>query len=357
MSGRRGAEGPSRRAFVGSAVALAACQPAARGQPAGRSLPPLRAVAPFPVGSAIQAEQIDDPDLAALIAAQVSQVTPEWQMKMEYIVGEGGALRFDAPDRIASFAAAKGLRLHGHTLIWYAQTPAAFEALDSQPGPFRDAYANYITTVVGRYRGRAASWDVVNEAVAEDGAGLRDSLWSRRLGAIEHMRLAYELAHAADPVAILFLNDYNLEYLPAKRACFLRLAETLLKAGAPLGGLGTQTHVGLDLPAGAIAAGLSDLASLGLPLHISEMDVSTARFHRLFSSSAELAARQGAVYAEAAKAMAGLPAAQRYALTLWGLRDRDSWRVRENRADTPLLFDDLGRAKPALADFEAALSR
>ncbi len=355
MSGNRAGESQSRRAFIGSAAAVAACHPAARSQPAEQNLPPLRAVAPFPVGSAVQAEQIDDPALAGLIAAQVSQVTAEWQMKMEYIVGPGGALRFDAPDRIATFAAVRGLRLHGHTLVWYAQIPAAFEAIESAPRQFRDAYAKYITTVVARYRGRTVGWDVINEAVAEDGAGLRDSAWSRRLGPIEYMRMAFELAHAADPAAILFLNDYNLEYLPMKRAAFLRLAETLLKAGAPLGGLGTQTHVGLDLRAGAIAGAVRDLAGLGLPIHISEMDVSTARFGGLFPSPAALAARQGEIYAEAARAMVALPDAQRYALTLWGLRDRDSWLVRENGIDAPLLFDNLGRAKPALAQFEAAL--
>jgi endo-1,4-beta-xylanase len=356
LSGSGAGPRPSRRALIGAAAALAACQRPARSQPgAPGRLPALRAVSPFAIGTAIQAEQLADPALAALIGEEVSQVTPEWQMKMEYILQADGRLRFDAPDRIAAFARARGLRLFGHTLVWYAQRPAAFERLGDGPAAFRKAYANYIGAVVGRYRGRAAGWDVVNEAVAEDGAGWRPSLWSDRLGDFEHMRLAFEAAHAADPGAILFLNDYNLESLPAKRATFLRLAEALLKAGAPLGGLGSQTHLAADLPAGVIKAALRDLASLGLAIHISEMDVSIARAGGLLTSRAALAASQAALYEEAARAFADLPHAQRFAITLWGLRDRDSWLTRENPSDTPALFDDQGRPKPAAAAFEAAL--
>lgn len=356
MSGSAGGPGPSRRALIGAAAALAACQRPARGQPRGPAgLAALRAASPFPIGTAIQAEQLDDPVLAALVEREVTQVTPEWQMKMEYILQADGALRFDAPDRIAAFAKARGLRLFGHTLVWYAQRPAAFERLGGDKATFGKAYGDYIGAVVGRYRGRAVGWDVVNEAVAEDGVGWRPSLWSERLGAFEHMRLAFEAAHAADPSAILFLNDYNLESLPAKRTTFLRLAETLLKAGAPLGGLGSQTHLAADLAPGAIGAALRDLASLGLAVHISEMDVSIARAGGLLSSRGALVARQAALYSEAARAFADLPQAQRFAITLWALRDRDSWLTRENASDAPTLFDDQGRAKPAAAAFEAGL--
>jgi endo-1,4-beta-xylanase len=316
-------------------------------------MPPLKSVAPFPVGVAVQAEQLTDPVLGGVVASQFSQLTPEWQMKMEYIVGDSGALRFTAPDAIAEFARGHGLRLFGHTLIWHEQQPKAFVDLDRTT--FRQAYANYIGSVVGRYRGRAVGWDVVNEPVAEDGNGWRDCLWSQRLGPCESLRLAFELARAADPASVLLLNDYNLEYLPAKRATFLRLAEALLKAGAPLGGLGTQTHLAVDLEAGAITAAVRDLASLGLPLHISEMDVSLVRAKRPAELGEEGRARQRALFAEAARSFVTLPPAQRFAMTFWGLRDRDSWLERGDPADEPLLFDDSSRPKPVLAAVEAAL--
>lgn len=341
-----------RRAFVASGLALAACERPANSQPA-QALPPLRSVAPFAIGAAVQAERLSEPAFAALVAREVSQITPEWQMKMEYIVRDDGGFRFDAPDAIAAFARAHGIRLFGHTLVWYDQHPPAFERLDENRVSFRNAYANYIAAVVGRYRGQAVGWDVVNEAVTFDGSGWRDSLWSQRLGSLEHMRLAYELARQADPDAVLLLNDYHLELKPQKRATFMRLAEALLKAGAPLTGLGTQTHVGADLPRGAIRTAITELASLGLPIHVSEMDVSTADMKGLSLDGWEK--RQEAVWVEAVEAFAGLPQAQRFAFTMWGLRDRDSWIRKDIPGDRPLMFDDAGRPKAVTAAFEAAL--
>jgi endo-1,4-beta-xylanase len=346
---------PHRRAVLTGTLALAACQRRADAQPAPADLPPLRTLAPFPVGTCVQAAQLDDPELSALIAAQASQLTAEWEMKMEYIVRDDGSFRFDAPDRIAAFARANGQRLFGHTLVWYAQKPPGFARLDETRAPFAQAYRNYILAVVGRYQGLAAGWDVVNEAVAEDGEGWRDSLWAQRLGKLDHMVAAYHHAREADATVPLFLNDYNLESNPKKRATYLKLAEALLKAGAPLSGLGTQTHIAADLPAGALTAAIRDLASLGLPIHVSEMDVSLTRAQGLFKDPADLRARQARLYAEAAEAFSALPAHQRFAFTLWGLRDRDSWLKRENKADTPILFDDAGRPKPAAAAWARAL--
>lgn len=346
-----------RRGFLASSLALAACAPKAMGQPP-ITLRPLKDAAPFPVGTCIQAAQLEDPALASLVAAQVSQLTPEWELKMEYVVQKDGSLRFDAPDRIAAFAADHAMRFFGHTLIWYAEKPDAFVRLAGGPnsGAFRDAFANYITTVVARYRGRAVAWDVVNEPVAEDGDGWRSSLWSEELGPLGHMVFAYQLARAADPAAELFLNDYNLESNPAKRATFLALAEALLKAGAPLTGLGTQTHVAADLPPGAITAALKDLASLGLKVRIAEMDVSLARAAGFFALRSELEDKQARLYAEAARAYDALPRRQQFDFTFWGLEDGQSWLKRENREDAPLLFDDAGRPKATAAAWERALS-
>jgi endo-1,4-beta-xylanase len=340
----------SRRSVIASTFAVAACSRAVSQTPP--DLPPLKSVAPFAVGTCVQSAQLADPAFADLVADQVSQVTAEWEMKMEYILRPDGSLRFDGPDAIAAFARGRGLRLLGHTIVWYAQTPDAFARLEG--APFRAAFEAYVSAVVGRYRSLAAGWDVVNEAVAEDGDGWRASLWSQRLGDFEHMRLAFELARAADPEAVLFLNDYNLESLPKKRATFLSLAEALMKAGAPIGGVGTQTHVGADMAPGAISDTLKALAGLGLKVRISEMDVSLVRARGLMTSEADLAARQARVFGEAASAFAGLPARQQADFTFWGLKDSQSWLRRENPGDAPLLFDDAGRPKPAAAAWERA---
>lgn len=333
-----------RRAFVGSALALAACNRKADAQPAPVNFPPLRTAA-FPVGACVQAIHLQDPALARLLVEQVSQITPEWEMKMEYIAQPDGSFRFDGPDQIAAFAKAHGLRLFCTTLVWYDQKPEAFLKLDESRVSFADAYRNYILAVVGRYRGQAVGWDVVNEQVAEEGDGWRDSLWSRKLGKLQHMVLAFQHAREADPNAVLFLNDYFLETKPKKRAAFLKLAETLLAAGAPLGGLGTQTHLAADQGPGLIKAAIADLASLGLPIHISEMDVSLQEG----GSRSDRLARQADLYREAAEAFSALPRRQQFAFTTWGLRDKESWRNREDASDTPLLFDADGRPKPAAA--------
>ncbi len=353
-SPKRGAFGAlDRRAVLVSALALTACRPKAQAQ--AIILPPLRSVAGFPVGTCVQAAHLTDPALSQLIATQASQLTAEWEMKMEYIVQDDGTLRFDAPDAIAAFARVNDQRLFGHTLVWYAQKPKTYIEHATNIQAFSRSFGEYIRTVVARYRGITSGWDVVNEAVAEDGNGWRDSLWSQVLGSLDHMVAAYHHAHDADPNVPLFLNDYNLESLPAKRKTFLKLAETLLKAGAPLSGLGTQTHINADLPPGALTAAIKDLASLGLPIHISEMDVSIVRAKGLIKNRLELADKQSKLYAEAAQAFSDLPASQRFAFTHWGLRDADSWLRREDATDTPLLFDDTGRAKPAAAAWAGAV--
>lgn len=354
-----GLKWPARRSVVSGLAALgvAACGRKSHGQDLVAPIdpPPLKSLVRFPIGCAVTVEHLADPAYASLLTRHVSQLTAEWEMKMEYILQDDGSFRFDRPDAIAAFARDHGQRLFGHTLVWYAQNPTAFRPFDGHGAAFASAYRNYIIAVVGRYRGQTAGWDVVNEAVAEHGEGLRDCLWSRNLGQIDYMRRAFDHAREADPDVVLLINDYNLESLPAKRAQFLRLVETLLKSGAPVGGIGTQSHIDAGLAPGAIGASMRDLASLGLPIHVSELDISLNRGRGLLSSDAQLETRQARLAGEMAEAFMALPARQRFAFTLWGLRDKDSWLrgPKENPNppwDAPLLFDDEGRAKPV---FEA----
>ena len=359
---------PSRRGLIGGlgGLALGACgrngDAQARGEPAAPPPPSLKATAPFAVGCAVTLQHLNDPNDAALLVRHFSQITAEWEMKMEYILPDDGGFRFDAPDAIAALARDHGVRLFGHNLIWYAQAAPAFARIDGQPKAFADAYRNYILAVAGRYRDQAVGWDVVNEPVLDDGSGLRDCLWSRNLGGTDYIRRALDHAHEADPGAVLLINDYNLESLPRKRATFMRLIETLLKAGAPISGIGTQTHLATDLPAGTVTAAMRDLASLGLPIHVSELDISLNRDQGLLSSAHDKPARQYRLAHETAEAFAALPPAQRFGFTLWGLRDSESWlrSPKENPTapwDTPLAFDDAGRAKPMLAALSEGFSR
>ena len=348
---------PSRRAVVTQGLtaglalpALAACRDRAQAVPA--PLPPLKDAAPFPVGAAISVGGLEDPAYRQVLLANFSQITADWEMKMEQVLQPDGTFSFAKADLIAAYAREHGLRLHGHNLIWYIYKPAAFEALAHDRSAFERAYGDYIQAVASRYAGQAVGWDVVNEPVAEDGEGYRDCLWRRVFG-MDYVPIALEYARRADPKAVLFLNDYNLESNARKRATFMRLVEDLQRRGAPLGGLGTQTHVQADLEPGAITATVRELASTGLKIHVSEFDV-TLQHPRLMSREAKLDA-EARLAGEAAEALAALPHAQRYGFTTWGVRDRDSWLRHPpndgDGTDAPLLFDDDGRPKPAAAAF------
>ena len=344
---------PSRRLVLGSALALAACGRTAAQAPAAAPAPPLKDSVPAPFGATGMTGQLNDPAWVEAVRRHCAQLTPEWEQKMERTLGPGFTHDFSASDRMVDFARDNGLRLHGHTVIWYSQGGDVFTD-DLPRDRFAAEYDRYISTFVGRYRGRMAGWDVVNEPVAEDGDGLRDCHWSRALGQEGYMVRTFEQAKAADPDAVLFLNEYNLENIPRKGATFLRLVERLLKLGAPIGGIGTQSHLDIEIPAGQITAFMRDAASLGLPIHVSELDFPMQRDGGHLPdlrSTAERRAQQVARVGELAEAFALLPERQRYAFTTWGLRDPDSWLVRaegRNRPDeSALLLDGQGRPNPA----------
>ena len=355
---------PSRRRILAGlpAVALAACDraPVQAQDIAIDPRPALRDVAGFPVGVCASTTELADPDFVALALGQFSQVTPTWEMKMERILAAGGGMQFEAADAIADFCRQHGLALHGTTLVWYSQDPPAFEQVAGDRAAFAKALRTYVLTVVDRYRGLARGWDALNEAVAEDGHGYRGGIWSRVLGE-DYARMAFDLAHEADPDAVLFLNDYNLEILPAKLDSFQRLLERLLNAGAPVGGVGTQSHLEADLPPGEASRAIRALARFGLPIHVSELDISTRVKGLSFASPAQRLRSQARVAGELAEAFMDLPPAQRYAFTVWGARDKDSWlRYPPNAgdgSDQPLLFDDQGAPKPAFGAVRQAFLR
>ena len=351
--------GLNRRALLAAPLilaplSLAACDRFASARTAeAPSAPPLKFLADFPVGATGMTGQLDDPVWVAAMRRHVDQITPEWELKPERILQPGFTYDFSASDRMVAWGHEQGLRVFGHTLVWYSQGLDVFT--DALPtARFAAEFDRYVSTVAGRYRGRMVGWDVVNEAVAEDGDGLRDCVYARKLGPEAYIVRAFEQARAADPEAVLFLNDYNLENNPRKGATFLKLVERLLTLGAPIGGIGTQSHLDIEIPAGQIRDFFRDAGSLGLPIHVSELDFPMQRDGGRMPdlrSTADRRAQQVARVGELAEAFMALPARQRFAFTTWGLRDPDSWLVRaegKNRPDeSALLLDAQGRANPA----------
>ena len=375
--GRRPAlhDGYSRRVALAGALALSACgrgrgdalAQASASTPAydraGRPLPSLglRDLAPVPVGNCLSTAELADADYVALTVRQCSQIIPAWQFQMEATLRPDGGFRFDDADRIAAFARSNALALHATALVWYEQEPRALKALDGQPDRFAPAVRTYIHAIAGRYRGQAVSWDVVNEPIRDDGAGLRDCLFSRNLGQEDYIAHAFAWAREADPTAVLVLNDYDLERTPKKRWTFMRLVERLLKRGVPVQALGTQSHLDIGVDPAVCRPAMRELASFGLPIRVSELDVSFQADGTRFLSRQRKLELQASLYAEVVGVFLELPPHQQLAFAVWGLDDKRSWlRYRAGNgdpSDCPCAFDDEERPKPAFFALADGFSR
>jgi endo-1,4-beta-xylanase len=271
-------------------------------------------------------------------------------MKWAAVHPAPGRWRFAAADALVAFAGARGMRVRGHPLLWHEQLPAWVEALEASPAALRRALAGHVGRLVGRYRGRVAAWDVVNEAVTPEGA-LRPTVF-RALGD-GYLAEAFGLAHAADPGALLFYNDFGLETPGRKADRVHRLLEGLRAAGAPVHGVGLQMHLDAARPPDlrALQATVAGFAALGLAVEVTEMDV---RVRGLGGPPAARLARQRAVYRDGLAAC--LAGARCRAVTFWGLTDRHSWIDARFGADDPLLFDRDYAEKPALEGVREALA-
>src|SRR5215471_5573840 len=281
----------------------------------------------FKVGVALNQRQFTEQDTngAALVKRQFNAVSPENVMKWERIHPRSGpdGYDFEAADRYVEFGEKNGMFIVGHT-------------------------------VVCRYKGRIKAWDVVNEALNEDGS-LRKSAWCRIIGE-DYIAKAFEYAHEADPAAELRYNDYSIEN-ELKHNGVIALVKKLQADKVPISGLGSQTHANLTWPtAELLDSALTAFAELGLPISITELDVNAAlRGQR--NQSADVAQNAqgngGSVVEDANQKLAEQYASlfrvfvkhrkQIELITFWGVTDRDSWR----RFGKPLLFDGEWRPKPA----------
>jgi endo-1,4-beta-xylanase len=333
---------------IAAAAAAAACGnggSTAAPSPSGPTPPPvtndtLKAAAAEQrkfVGTAVQSSLLHNPQYSGVAAREFNYLTAEYEMKWNVIAPSPGSTNFGPGDEIVGFAASHGMQVKGHTFIWHGATPAWVNALPA--AEFRAAFEKHIRAVAGRYRGRIHAWDVVNEAVADDGLGLRDSVFRQKLGD-SYIAEAFRLARAADPQARLFYNDYGGEGLNAKADRIHTLMRDLLSAGVPIDGVGLQMHISaLGRPSDAnIGANMRRLAALGLTVHISEMDVRVSGVPGSEQTRLEI---QRATYRDVVRVCALEPACE--AITFWGFTDAHSWI----RGDSPLLFDAQYLPKPA----------
>ncbi len=324
----------------------------------------------FLIGVAINQRQFtgEDTQGAALIKSQFNSISPENVLKWEIIQPRPGAsgYDFDPGDRYVEFGETNGMYIIGHTLVWHSQTPNwVFLAEDGtnycDRATLLKRMHDHIQTVVGRYRGRIKCWDVVNEALQDNGE-LRKSPWLKIIGD-DYIAKAFEYAHEADPDAILRYNDYSLEN-EAKRRGAIALIKKLQSEGVPVTAVGLQDHVKLDWPTVEQEdATIADFARLGVKVMITELDVDLLSRSR----SADVAEMQKQVlsnsYTNGLPELVQQALTKRYAdlfsvflkhrndvtlVTFWGVTDGDSW-LNQGRMNHPLLFDRQWRPKPAFA--------
>src|SRR4051812_9816643 len=317
------------------------------------------------IGAAINQNQSDGRDTVAvdLITRQFNTISPENLLKFQSLHPEPDRFTFEAADRYVAFGRDRGMAVIGHNLVWHSQTPRW--VWDGPGGALADRptmlarMQSHISTVVGRYKGRIHGWDVVNEALNDDGT-LRDSPWRRGIGD-DYVARAFEFANAADPNAELYYNDYNLATRPAKRAGAIRVVKDLQQRGIRVDAVGEQGHWRLDSPTVTeLDQAIVDLRATGVKVMITELDVNL-----LPPTGAPVPGQSPAP--ESNPYANGLPddvqqaLAQYYAeafrvflkhrdditrVTFWGVSDADSW-LNRGRVNHPLLWDRQRRPKPA----------
>lgn len=313
--------------------------------------------ADFKIGAAVNPLTIGTQEL--LLARHFNSITAENEMKFASLHPEEGTYTFEEADRLAEFARKHGMAMRGHTLVWHNQT-GDWLFQDSGGGPVSKAVLlermrEHIHTVVGRYKNDIYAWDVVNEAVADEGGDLlRASKWTEIAGAdLDFIVKAFAYAHEADPDVVLFYNDYN-ESHPQKRDKIYALAKSLLERGAPIHGIGLQAHWNLFDPSlDEIRAAIEKYASLGLQLQLTELDMSVFRFDDRRSDLT--APEPGMLERQAERYEAVFRLLKEYrgvisGVTFWGAADDYTWLddfpVR-GRKNWPFLFDERHRPKPA----------
>ncbi|MHB1187686.1 endo-1,4-beta-xylanase [Thiobacillus sp.] len=313
----------------------------------------LRALAPsagIRIGTAVNVEALNtDAAYARLLAREFNLVTPENAMKFSVVQPERGRFDFAQADALVEFAEANGMQVNGHVLVWHQQLPDWLTQGNFDSHELKAILREHIQTLVTRYRGRVASWDVGAEAVDENGR-LRETFWSRGIGP-DYLALAFRWAHEADPQAHLRYNDYGGEGDGAKSDGIYDLMAELRRKGTPIHGVGLQMHASLkDAPrASEVRINMKRLAALGLETHISEMDVMLT----LPASRADLRA-QAALYRDMLQACLAVPQCRSF--SVWGATDRYSWIPDFFPGQgAALLFGEDGRAKPAYNSVRRAL--
>ncbi|MBU5943872.1 endo-1,4-beta-xylanase [Streptomyces griseoincarnatus] len=336
---------------------------ASAASPAGPKAPPhahgshapLRAAAPegFVIGTAVAGgghhleQDYPDPftydrEYRKVLGREFSSVSPENQMKWDYIHPERDRYDFGQADAIVEFARKNRQVVRGHTLLWHSQNPAWLEEGDFTKAELRGILREHITKVVGRYKGKIQQWDVANE-IFDDQGNLRtqENIWIRELGP-EIVADAFRWAHKADPKAKLFFNDFNVESVNAKSDAYYALVKDLLKQRVPVHGFSVQGHLSTryGFP-GDLADNLHRFDALGLETAVTELDVRMDVPEGSLPTPAQ-EKQQAEYYQRVLEACLDVEGCNSF--TIWGFTDKYSW--------VPVFFEGEGFATVMTEDFD-----
>lgn len=345
---------PTRRELLRGALACAASGVAAA---SGTALAGER---PIPLGSAAEIGAFrDDPRYRDALRRHCDVIVPMNDLKWQALRHDRARFDFSGADEIVAFAREHGKALRGHALLWGEALPPWAKEMTTRAEAEREL-VGHIEVVVDRYKGRIATWDVVNEVIAYDpqlGAPYRDTIWQRLLGP-EHVEIAFRTAARVDPAARLVLNDFHFEQqIPgaaARRKVALDICRRLKDKGIPVHGIGMQAHLYAekDVDLDGVHGFMRDLDRLGLDVEITELDLIDWKL------PGDAEARDAAGAALVSRFLSAVVAAkQPRAIVTWGLTDRYSWVhdtfPRQDRARArPLPLDADYRPKPMLAVLE-----
>jgi endo-1,4-beta-xylanase len=294
------------------------------------------------IGSAARADALaNDAQYGSLLAHEFSMLVPENELKWDTTEPQRGIYNFAPADQLVAFANSHKMQVRGTPLVWYLQNPSWLTTGSWTADTLGSVLDNHITNVVGHFVGVAKQWDVVNEAFNDDGT-TRSSLWSQTLGT-GYIDRAFQDAHAADPDAKLFYNDYNLEWSNPKADAVYSMVASMKQRGVPIDGVGFQMHALAGFPPGAdLQQQFARYAAIGVDVAITEMDVRIP----VPTTSADLDA-QAKTYHDAVAAC--VASSNCHTVLVWGFTDKYSW--------IPTFFPGYGAADLYDANFAPKLAR
>ncbi|MDR7208706.1 endo-1,4-beta-xylanase [Flavobacterium piscis] len=304
---------------------------------------------PFFVGMAVKASQLTSgSQYDVILKNEFSSISAEYEMKMDPISTASGVYNWTAADKIVAYGNANGINVHGHALVWHNAVPQWLKDFSGTDAEFALEVKEYITDVVTHYAGKVKSWDVVNEAADDNGGNMRNTIFLQRMGP-NYIKDCFQWARAAanaagDTSLLLFYNDYATSTNIPKQDRVFSIVDDL-KASNLIDGVGFQMHNTYLSPTKAqIETDINRAVAKGLKIHVSELDIQVNQFNDISTFTNERRLAQKEKYKEMVKIYSALPAANKYALTIWGMKDDESWipystELNHVGNDWPLLYD------------------